>query len=62
MIAVPLAHRGASRTPGRNKAVSLKGFLFSKDKIERVMMETKLIKGRNIRRDGRVKPEFLKLH
>lgn len=44
MIAVPLTQRGASQTPGRNKAVSVKDFLFSKDKMERVMTETKLIK------------------
>lgn len=44
MIAVLLMQRGASQTPGRNKAVSLKDFLFSKDKMEGVMMEAKLIK------------------
>ena len=44
MIAALLTQRGASRIPGRNKAVSLQDFLCSKDKMERVMMETKLIK------------------
>lgn len=37
-----LTQRGASQIPGGNKAVSLKDFLFSKDKVERIMMETKL--------------------
>lgn len=42
MIVVLLTQRGASQILGRNKAVSLKAFLFSKGKIERVVMEAKL--------------------
>lgn len=61
LIVVVLTQRGASHNPGRNTAVSLKGFLFSRDKMERVMTD-RTDKGSNSRRNGRQKLEFLKLY